>query len=936
MTTADNSPVRQYEHRQATRDSIATQETAVNLEDAPGMAEFEYPVRTDPENTQWPWLKWQDKAEVPTAYGGGLYLQEKISPARIVSTLLKDPAAQQRNWFADFNNLPPDAHYEPYVHHSGKWSNRLIRGSSQRIMCSLLENETMKGQVDLVYMDPPYNIKFNSNFQLTVDDTEVDDNWDRAPKSIREVTAFRDTYRNGTHSYLSQLRINALLAKDLLKESGSFVLQIGPDNLHYAACLLDEVFGHENHVATIPYITSTNSSTRLLPEVGNWLIWFAKSKPAIKYRQLYENLDLKSRVSHMAYDAMCETPEGTYRTPTQQERDNPKSAPKRTRFFRRMPLLSAKHSLTGRSDTYYHHPDDEPCPNAGWSNAERKRLSSQPHRDHRCDTSCDQPVPENWHEHICSLQCHTKAGTRLCPKGRKCGPKCNSNAYPCPTGKHWSVSLAGLHSIAVQNRLVLTNKDAITFKRYAEEHAGSMLIGNWTNLSAPQNKRFVVETPPSVLERILLMTTDPGDLVVDPTCGSGAMPYQCERWGRRWIAIDVSSISLAIARERIATAIHPYHLLKDSLEGHRTDHEREQALKPERERIPFQPKPHYSHDPGFGFVNERQLRMSAKTLAYGRDYNDPKNVIRHQERTIQAKGHKRVSSTFTVESDLPTAQSAHTLENDQYRSRDDAATVRKNLVAALQTSGIHVAGRKDPYLVHDLEETVELPGITHKGKITNPETGEKGSALFYLCQEDEIASDRAARNIAAKARNREDRYAVVIGFDHQGNLNAIARDQGRDMTLLVADAARDLSLTEVANRTNDRRFVVISEPEYQIHQETNSQVSIAITGLVCYNPQSGVVEQTDDRKIAAILTDTDYDQQSFRAVLFNLPNAEEKNLKELRDAFKRDIDPEKWERMKSPRTLPFDLPVKDGNVAVKVIDNTGVEHLFVLTDKDFP
>ena len=393
---------------------------------------------------------------------------------------------------------------------------------------------------------------------------------------------------------------------------------------------------------------------------------------------------------------------------------------------------------------------------------------------------------------------------------------------------------------------------------------------------------------------------------------------------------------MAIARERIATAIHPYHLLKDSLEGHRIDHEAEQALKPERDRIPFQPKTRYSHDPSLGFVNERQLRVSCKTLAYGPDYSDPKDVIRHQERTIQAKGHKRVSSAFTVESDLPTAQSAYTLERDQNRVRDDAATVRKNLVAALQTSGIHVTGHKDPYLVHNLEETVELPGITHTGEITDPESGKKGSALFYLCQEDEIASDRAARNIAATARDRNDRYAVVIGFDHQGNLNAIAKAQGSSMTLLIADAARDLSLTEVANRTNDRLFVLISEPEYQIHSETNGQVSITVTGLVCYNPQSGVVEQTDDRKIAAILTDTDYDRQSFRAILFNLPNAEEQNLKELRDAFKRNIDPEKWARMKSARTLAFDPPVSGGNVAVKVIDNTGVEHLFVLTDKDFP
>ena len=522
MMHPDNEQVRQYEHRQATRASLATQETATALEGSPSMEETQYPLRPDPMNQHWPWLKWQDKAETPTAYGGGLYLQEKVSPARILSTLLKDPAALQKNWFADFNNLPQDAHLEPYVHQGGKWSNRLIRGASQRVMCSLLEKEGLKSQVDLVYMDPPYNINFKSNFQLRAYQTEVEEDWDNIPKQPREINVFRDTYRNGAHSYLSQLRVNAMLAKDLLKESGSFVLQIGPDNLHYAACLLDEVFGHENHVATIPYRTTTNPGTTLLPEVGNWLIWYAKDVTKTKYHQMYEPANTREEIiKKLTNFAKLQEPNGSIRSLTDQEKENIEKIPQHVRILTTYPAFAMAPSTSGRSDKFFLHPEGKPCNNKRWSQADREEAKTKPHEDHVCKKDCNQPLPDNWEEHKCSPKCHTTAGTRLCPIGRRCGPKCHANAYRCPPGKQWRVSLKGLHAIAYQpNRMhIRRNRKHPMENRYSingytlDELEYSQDFGInaiWQNAGHVTNKRYVVETPPTVLEKVIsLMTTNP-------------------------------------------------------------------------------------------------------------------------------------------------------------------------------------------------------------------------------------------------------------------------------------------------------------------------------------------------------------------------------------------------------------------------------------------
>ena len=867
-----NNPVHQYAYGSASRVGIATAESALGISDP--MAEYQ--SEPQPYAEAYPRLQWQRGPDSETVRYGKLFIHDKLSPAEFVSSLLKDPE-QQGNWFHDFNNLPPNAHFEPYEHRDGNWNNRLIKSSGQRAMASLLEHEGMSGQVDLIYMDPPYNINFRSNFQGFVNDTNSGDNWRDIPLDVRQTKAFRDSYQRGVHSYLDQLRAQLLHGRELLKESGSFVMQIGPDNLHYVAVLMSEVFGHENHVATIPYTTATNSSTRMLPQIGNWLIWFAKNKEQSKYRQIYENMNEREKIALMNTRASVSLPDGTMRRATTQEKNNPEILPNGTKWFQTTTLASSHESTTDRSDDWHYDP------------------KKYPNR------------PAHYPEH--------------------------ANAYPCPTGRHWRVSPQGLHSIASRGRMFFQDNGNIEFIRYAEEMPGRNITSVWTNIGAPMDKPYIVETPPEVLRRVLLMTTDPGDLVLDPTCGSGAMPLTAERWGRRWIAIDTSAVSIAVARQRIATAIHPYYLLQDSPEGHRKDHELEMALLPPDRHTTFEPEANYRNDPARGFVLARQQRVSAATLAYGAG---PGDIIRHPDRPEVDGSRQRVSSAFTVESDLPfTAVGPDVPDRADGASAVSGAETRRSIERSLETAGIRMpASAGQPphtYKVSNLEATAEIAGVTHTGLVIDS-SGQERTALFYICQDDEVASPFQIRRLARAARNRGDDYAVIISFGQEGDTASVQEAQG-NLVILSVIANRDHIIPGLTAKADDNALVVISEPDLTIIPETDGKISVRVEALTVYNPATGQVETQDSRNIVAIMTDTDYDTESFRARLWNLPQqgtVSERRLRQIRDAFRREIDEDKWQRMRSNRTLPFPPP-EGRTIAVKVVDHTGMEHMKVLT-----
>ena len=319
-------------------------------------------------------------------------------------------------------------------------------------MASLLYKDAMRGKVNLIYMDPPYNISFRSNFQANAQEPESAEDWDSLPDDPLAIKAYRDSYRDGVHSYLDGLHEQFALGRELLADDGSFIVQIGPDNVHEVVILMSEIFGRENHVATIPYRTGTNQSTSMIPEIGNWLVWFVKDKNEAKkkYHQLYERLDRKQTIAHMSSYAMCEMPDGSTRNLTTAERDNPDILPKECRVFRRMRLDSSGTSTKSGSEPF----------------------------------------------------------------------ECDGTVYPCPAGRHWSVSHEGLGNIAQMGRIIAPKQGYLSWKRYEEDIPGQYVNAIWTDTPGNQDKQYVVETPPKVLERCILMTTDPGDLILDLTCGS--------------------------------------------------------------------------------------------------------------------------------------------------------------------------------------------------------------------------------------------------------------------------------------------------------------------------------------------------------------------------------------------------------------------------------
>ena len=484
-----------YEHSGSSRSNNPTQEAEKFLGE-----DERSPVQYEPElrSAEAPRLAWQrSKPDAPSRQAGPLYIHEKIDPSVFLEQLEGSKSDMSRE-LALFPDLPEDAQFECY-RHSGGWSNRLIHGDSAQIMASLLGKENMQGKVQMVYFDPPYGISFNSNMQVRTDSRESERNQGGVSPEPEMVRAFRDTYKNGIHDYLDGVRENAILARNLLAESGSFFLQIGARNVHRLAVLLDEVFGVENRVATITFRKTAASSASTLPEVADYLLWYAKDKKIAKYQHIYKPLDSRKAVlDAMGWNAMIEQSDGICRELSPDERENPESIDPSCRLFQRMPLMSQGHSATGRSEPF------------SWEGGE----------------------------------------------------------YRCRPDSHWAVSHEGLQRLADKNRLIVAiDSQNLCWKLYEREKSGTKINNVWDAKHSPSNMRYVVETAEVVIERCILMVTDPGDLVLDITCGSGTTPFVAEKWGRRWIATDVSRVPIAIARQRVLSSVHDWFVLKQSAEG---------------------------------------------------------------------------------------------------------------------------------------------------------------------------------------------------------------------------------------------------------------------------------------------------------------------------------------------------------------------------------
>ena len=903
-----------YNYASAEKLNNPTSETALGM-DPEELADRAIPeVEEEEERVRHPRLQWNRGAQTDHSRTfGPLYIHDKVSSEQFLKTITK--ANPQRDMWALLNGLPEDASAKPYEY-SGHWTNRLIRATAQRAMASLLYKDGMRGKVNLIYMDPPYNKSFRSNFQASADTPETEEDWDDLPNDPVAIKAFRDTYRDGVHSYLDGLYEQLTLGRELLDDTGSIIVQIGADNVHEVVLLMAEALGRQNHVATIPFRTTVNPSTRLLPEIGNWLVWFAKDRQAVKYHQIYLPVNNRRAViDYFENRTRFEDESGNHRTLTAEEKADPNRIPTTGRLFMSLPCHSSHTSTSGRSNDFYLHPEGIPC-----------HSNSRTWEGHICDSKCDGPNND-------------------CPLGKKCGPHCKATVYRCPANSQWRVSHRGLHALAKMGRL--TEGNNIRWKYYENEVPGRQINAIWENSGVVVDKQYIVETPATVLERCLLMTTDPGDLVLDLTCGSGAMPFQAETWGRRWIAIDVAQVSIAIARERLITNTYPYHMLKDSPEGAKLEHEMEQALLPPEERTPFEEKPAdtYKLDPQGGFVVERQLRVSAATLAYGHGDEEP---IKHPDRSVKVTNRTRVASPFSVESDSP-YRSMNPGEQNEHHQDADVETILQTtgftisepesenpvierITTSLETSGIGQPG-KGRYKVENLAPS-EVMDVTHTGTLIGPDE-DRHPAYFYIGREDEVISAVQTRNAATAVANVDPscRHLVMVGFGRDGDAHSVGRYRP-GMTILQVQTNRDLQLPWLKEEKTDTAFTIISEPEVRLHKLGNGRVQLEVVGLNCFNPKLGAVEVGDARQMMGIMVDTEYDTESFRARLINVRQVgrNQRTLKNLRAAFNREIDPEKWEQMLTTKTIPFEIPAPGVKIAVKVIDQTGMEHMTVIDD----
>ena len=699
--------------------------------------------------------------------------------------------------------------------------------------------------MQMIYFDPPYGMGYKSNFQVSTDKRETPESSKGRPHDTRTVRAFRDTYERGIHSYLDLTLEKLVLMRELLADSGSLFMQIGDENVHRAAVLLDEVFGAENRVATIPYVTSGSSSAKTLPSVADFLLWYAKDKAELKYHQMYERLSRSEKIEHMTWHAMVELEDKTTRPPLPEERDDPDAhLPTGARLYRRMPLISPGTSDTGRSDAYH------------------------------------------W----------------------------NGQDWLCPEGEHWRVSPQGLDHLAHIGRLDgSAGLERLAWRRYEDEVPGRRIHNVWHQQMSTTDKRYVVQTADSVIERCMLMSTDPGDLVFDPTCGGATTALVAERWGRRWITCDTSPIAVSIARQRIATATFDYWTLADSQDGARQESE----ITGGSPAMP--PEGGWGEDPAKGFVCERVPQVSAKVLAY--DENpDPIMLV---DRPRKKRGVIRVASPLTVESEQPWATVVPlegTGEDSVVASEDFSEAVKSALLGHRINGGRHNAD----ITVHNLDP---WPGtaflLEWKAVYTVGEGAEEHTAAVMVAAEDVTVPGEMVREAARQIRDGAERCdkLIVAAFAFGSD----APTQVGDIEVVRAQMNRDLMIRDLSPEVGHEAFVIVASPDVRIIDYPGDQIAVEIVGYDTYDPATGNAIAGGPDDVGCWMLDTDHDGESFFARRIHFPGADkDAQIKKLLSRLGRRADEVEAEALTAVRSAPFDPPAR-GRVAVKVITRTGME-----------
>jgi adenine-specific DNA-methyltransferase len=901
-----------------------------NEEDAP--QEMLYP--RDP--TLDPQLVWRGKDEqdrkdlaVPVV---PIYIQEKIQPKALIEDL-RSRVAGNRPELSLFEAFEQKRDFEEQIEfyqHDDRWTNRMILGDSLVVMTSLAQKEGLKGKVQMIYMDPPYGIRFGSNWQVSTRKRDVKDG--KAEDLVRQpeqIKAFRDTWELGIHSYLTYMRDRLTAARDLLAESGSIFVQIGDENVHLVRCLLDEIFGAQNFCSLISYKTTSSQTSALLTCTSDYLLWYAKHKPSVKFRQLYSAKAIDNELG-AEYGQVIHI-DGDRRAITDEELSDPAKIP------------------------------------AGWSLFRPSPLTSQ---GYRANTT----VPYQF-------------------RGRAYHPGANAN---------WKTTLDGLDRLAKAGRL-LPRKDSLSYIRYLNDFEIAAIGNNWEDTKWGFNARekvYVVQTNVKVITRCVQMTTDPGDLVLDPTCGSGTTAHVAEQWGRRWITTDTSRVAVTLARARLFAARYPSYLLADSVEGARKELEMfgAQALTGTangdiRHGFVFRRVPHImlgsiAHNEEIDVIHARfeeqldplrtklnkllkkkweeweipreadaswpteakaahaewwQLRRARQKeidasiarraeseVLYDQPYEDPKRI--------------RVSGPFTVESLSPHRMlDASTPVPKSQTAGANASTFVTTILDNLKKAGVQNTVKNERLLFDRLNP---FPGkwIQAEGEFTD-KSGAIRRVAISIGPEHGTVSPEQVRGAAKEALKHFD-LAVVCGFAFDALAHEAAREFSpkngstpppspkgspaqKSITVLLSRMNPDLAMgDELLEKTGaGNLFMVFGEPDISLQKTKDGKFVAEIKGLDVYDPTTGEIRSHTNEDIACWFIDTDYSGDSFfvRHAYFTGGNDP---YEKLRRALKAEIDENAWASLHTTTSRPFDPP-SSGMIAIKVINHYGDEVLEV-------
>ncbi len=880
------TPVESTRHAD-TRVNIPTGELAdfvANAEKQPSSVLYPRDPTLDPQLV-WKGKDAQDLAEYLEVAAVPVYIQEKVEPRALVENLRQTAAAGESEpeltLFDDFDGLEFDQLVDFYAHENN-WSNRLILGDALLTMNSLAEKESLRGKVQMIYVDPPYGIKFGSNWQVSTRKREVSDGKDvDATRQPEQIKAFRDTWELGIHSYLAYLRDRLTVARELLTESGSCFVQIGDENVHLVRSLMDEVFGRANFVSLITFTTTTTTTGRFLPGTTNFLLWYGKEAEVLKYRQVYRTKSVGGEGAE-AY-SQVQLPEGSRRRMKPEERANPSLLPPGSRAFRLDNLTSPR---VRAARTGYYTVDF----------GEREFL---------------------------------------------------------PAKGEWKTNQEGMARLIAARRIGVAG-NTLSYVRFVDDFPAFPITNSWDDTTIAgfgDAKLYVVQTNRKVIERCMLMTTDPGDLVLDPTCGSGTTAYVAEQWGRRWITIDTSRVALALARTRLMCSRFPYYLLADSPAG--------AAKEAEATGRPPVGNGH-AEDVRKGFVYKRVPHITLKSIAQNPDIVEGMSreeidtaIARHSESENlvdqpYVDGKKvRVTGRFTVESLSPhrmlDGERPPPSETEVAAATDgDSPSFEQTILDNLRKAGVHNTFKGEDIRLDRLDPYAGT-WVQAEGEFTDADGESRRVAISLGPEHGTVGSDQIKEAAKEAMRGAGFDLLVVCGFAFDphsgetarefapaGNGFAVAAEERRLGRLRVLQVRMNPDLAmggDLLKKTGaGNLFMVFGEPDIDIRAR-EGELEVEVRGVDVYDPTTGEVRSGSTDDIACWFIDSNYNGESFfvRHAYFT---GDSDPYGQLRRALRADIDEDAWATLYSTVSRPFPMP-ETGRIAVKVINHYGDEVLKV-------